>query len=257
MDYHVHSTQSYDGRSSMFEICQKAVELGIAEIGFSEHMDFDPIDWGFGFFDYARYSSQIERTREFFKDRLVIRKGIEIDYQHSFEEKIKMWLREKQFDFTIGSVHYLNHVIISRQTAEEENLEERYNTYLEEVSKSIESGLFDVVGHFDLLGRYIGNGVSELEDFCCKKKKMILRRIREKRIFLEVNTKAFREGYGDTIPSKRIIDQYIEDDGKLISLGSDAHSTNEISSGIKEALDYLSQYTEGQVELLFERKDDS
>lgn len=256
MDYHIHSTQSYDGKSSIFESCQKALELGIAEIGFSEHVDFDPVDWGFGFFDYDRYTSQIRRTREFFKDKIVIRQGIEIDYQHSFEEEIKVWLRKKQFDFTIGSVHYLNHVIINPQTAEGEELEERYNAYLKEVSRSIESGLFDVVGHFDLMGRYIGNRLSELEDFNHRKKmKRILRRIKEKRIFLEVNTKALREGYGDTIPCRKIINQYIEDGGKLISLGSDAHSTKEIGSGIKEVLDFLSQYTERQVELLFERKE--
>ena len=64
VDYHVHSNHSCDGKSSIPEMCQKAVELRIEEIGFSEHMDFEPKDWGYGFFNYERYSSEIEAAEE-------------------------------------------------------------------------------------------------------------------------------------------------------------------------------------------------
>jgi len=75
VDYHVHSNHSCDGKSSIPEMCQKAVELGIEEIGFSEHVDFEPKDWGYGFFDYERYSSEIEAAQESFNNKIVIRKG--------------------------------------------------------------------------------------------------------------------------------------------------------------------------------------
>jgi histidinol-phosphatase (PHP family) len=59
VDYHVHSSFSCDGESTIFEMCEKAVEVGLVEIGFSDHMDFDPKDWGYKFFDYNSYSSEI------------------------------------------------------------------------------------------------------------------------------------------------------------------------------------------------------
>jgi len=56
---------------------RKAVDLKITEIGFSEHVDFDPQDRCFGFFNYGKYTSEIENARETFKDQLIVRKGIE------------------------------------------------------------------------------------------------------------------------------------------------------------------------------------
>jgi histidinol-phosphatase (PHP family) len=62
VDYHVHSTFSCDGRSSINDLCEKAIELKFREIGFSEHVDFDPSDEGFGFFDYENYQSAIKEA---------------------------------------------------------------------------------------------------------------------------------------------------------------------------------------------------
>ena len=69
VDYHIHSNHSCDGKSSIFEMCQKAIELGIEEIGFSEHVDFEPRDLGFGFFNYDEYTSEIGDVQDFYKDR--------------------------------------------------------------------------------------------------------------------------------------------------------------------------------------------
>jgi histidinol-phosphatase (PHP family) len=256
VDYHVHSTFSCDGRSSIFELCQKAVELGIAEIGFSEHVDFDPTDWGYGFFNYDTYSSEIKRVQEFFEGKLVIHKGVEIDYQRCFEIKIKSWLRDKRFDFTIGSVHYLDHQIIGQQLVAKGDLSRKYDAYLDEVTKSVESGLFDIIGHFYLLRRYAESQRSELDDSYHKEKvKRILKRIMEERTYLEINSKGLREGHGEPIPTRKTVNEYIEDGGRLVSIGSDAHSVKELGNGVKEILDYLSQYDERHLEILFERSE--
>ena len=76
VDYHIHSTFSHDGHSSLFQMCQKAVDLGIEEIGFSEHMDFEPEDWAYGYFNYKQYTHQIEQAQTVFNNQIVIQKGI-------------------------------------------------------------------------------------------------------------------------------------------------------------------------------------
>ena len=253
VDYHVHSNQSCDGKSSISEMCQKAIELGIEEIGFSEHVDFEPKDWGFGYFNYERYNSEIKNAKESFGNRLVIRKGVEIDYQRCFEDDIMEWLQDKEFDFIIGSVHYLDDEIIGGQLVRRKDLGRIYDDYFSEVTCSIRSGFFDVVGHFDLVARYVDNRRSELKNFDCHEGiRTILEEVMENRIYLEINSKGLREEYRDTMPSRKIVDKFIENGGKLISIGSDAHSAEEIGSGIREILLFLSNYDGNKLELLFE-----
>ncbi|MHA2347036.1 MAG: PHP domain-containing protein, partial [Candidatus Hodarchaeales archaeon] len=85
-DYHVHSCHSSDSEASILDMCRKARQIGMKEIGFSEHVDFDPHDWGYGYFDYERYTTDIDRVRELFSDTLIIRKGVEVDYQQWVED---------------------------------------------------------------------------------------------------------------------------------------------------------------------------
>ena len=42
MDYHIHSNYSADGEMTLSEACLRAIELGIDEIAFTDHID---IDW--------------------------------------------------------------------------------------------------------------------------------------------------------------------------------------------------------------------
>jgi len=253
VDYHVHSSHSCDGKSSIPEMCQKAVELGIEEIGFSEHMDFEPKDWGYGFFNYERYSSEIEAAQDSFKNKIVIRKGVEIDYQYCFESDVREWIRNKRFDFTIGAVHYLDHEIISHELVKSKDLSRIYEMYFEEVVRSIESRLFDVIGHFDLVSRFLSEGRSEPKSFdYWGGVNTVLEGIIEKKIHLEVNSKGLRETYKDTMPSREIVKEFIRNGGTLVSIGSDAHSIPEIGNGIKEILDFLEECDGNGLRSLFE-----
>lgn len=251
VDYHIHSNHSCDGTATIMEICQEAIRLGIAEIGFSEHMDFEPKDWGFGFFNYERYTSEIKSAQESFKDKLVIHKGVEVDYQHVFEEEIRKWLVGKEFDFVIGSVHYLDHEIIDSKLIEHRDLRELYKAYFSEVIYSIKCGLFDVIGHLDFPRRFVGNRVPRVRDLDYKKgMNAVLGVILEKKMYLEINSSLLEET--EMMPSKETFRQFVENGGKLISVGSDAHSTKEVGHGIKEVLSFLEAFNEKKLKLLFE-----
>ncbi len=257
VDYHVHSTESCDARSSIFEMCQKSINLGMVEIGFSEHVDFDPSDRGYGFFNYDRYSSEIEKVRKLFKNRLVIRKGVEIDYQNKYEKKIKEWLESKRFDYKIGAVHYVAGKIIDMKPISNSDLERLYPKYFNEVINSVESRLFDVVGHLDCMLKQDNNITDGRTGFdYWEEIQTVLEEIMNKQTYLEVNTKLFalrraRAYRAEMIPNKRIVQEYLDKGGKLISVGSDAHSTTELGCGIDMLLNYLDRHKEKQFVLLF------
>src|SRR5437879_6163847 len=112
IDYQVHSAISHDGRATILEQCARAVELGLDEIGFSEHKDFDPHDPVVNHFDYDLYRTQIETARQLHSDSLKIRMGVEIDYQRWFEDDIRRFLGHHAFDFVLGSVHYVDRIMV-------------------------------------------------------------------------------------------------------------------------------------------------
>ena len=134
------------------------------------------------------------------------------------------------------------------------SLERIYIAYSSEVINSIRSGLFDVVGHLDIIRKHRSN--------CCRGPRdptgeegieAVLKETMDKEMYLEVNAKlsVLREGCRDTMPSKDIIEEYIESGGRLLSIGSDAHSSEELGSGIEDILRFLANYDENQVRLLF------
>lgn len=79
----------------------------------------------------------------------------------------------------------------------------------------------------------------------------ILEKIIEKRMYLEINSKLFTLNRAEIIPNKTVVAEYVNKGGKLISVGSDVHSTTEPCCGIAEMLGFLDSYNEDRVRLLF------
>lgn len=254
VDYHIHSTHSYDGRSTIIELCHTAIEIGLAEIGVTDHMEFEPNDAGYGFFQYDQYTTDIEEVRGIFKDKLVIRKGIEIDYQHCFEAEIARWLQDKDFDFIIGSVHYLDHTLISYPYVVKRNLKSLYARYNQEVIQSIESSLFDVIGHFDLVSKYVDENRADHKQFNHTKTiQQVLKAIVETHHYFELNSKWARPRTSSkTILSQQdLLHQYLKWGGTRISVGSDAHSTDELRRGLNLVLESIIPLKHPKIHYLF------
>jgi histidinol-phosphatase (PHP family) len=257
VDYHVHSTFSCDGRSSINDLCEKAIELEFREIGFSEHVDFDPSDEGFGFFNYDAYKSAIKEAQLLFKNRLTIRGGVEIDYQKRFENQIRDWLKGKNFDFIIGSVHYVKGELINQQILAKKDLKEIYGEYFTEVQNSIESSLFNFVGHLDIIRKYAPHrAVQRKGPEYAEKLDSILETIRERKMFLEINSKMSVLGHRvpEMLPSKETLKRYFDLGGKRISIGSDAHSKEELGSGVKETFDFLEKNSQTNIQIIFQKE---
>jgi histidinol-phosphatase (PHP family) len=153
-------------------------------------------------------------------------------------------------------VHYVKGEIINQQLLAKRNLKEIYKEYFDEVEKSVESRLFDVVGHLDIVRKYVANGVIQRENLERKKLEAILEEIRDSKMFLEINSKpsVLRHGLLETLPSKETIRIYFDYGGKHISIGSDAHSVKELGSGIKETFEFLAQNSQINIYLLFEKE---
>ncbi len=241
-DYHVHSNFSIDSRMSMSDACIKAMELGLTEIAFTDHVDLDWPDNLFPAFDINALDKCIDETEEIkekFRAYITVKKGVEIGLQpHTLEECSKI-VTSYPFDFVIASVHIVGRTDPSFPSYfESKNKEQSFIRYYEEILSLV--GAFDdfsVLGHLDYVKRYspypykdddhkIGSDIID----------EILKALIRKNKGIEVNTSGYRHISNSPMPHFDVIKRYRELGGEIITLGSDAHHTRYIGLNFKEAM---------------------
>jgi len=237
IDYQVHSVRSHDGRATILEQCARAVKIGLDEIGFSEHKDFDPADPVVDYFDYDAYMREIDVARSHFGDTLKIRAGVEIDYQIWFEDRIGDYLRDHRFDFVIGSVHYVNReMVMTPEYNATRDCRRAYRDYFAAVRDSVESGLIDVLGHLEYANRrgVAAWGVYDPEPYSGELAALFERMI-AREVALEINTAGLHQNIGLTYPCEKTVSLYAAAGGSLLSIGSDAHHPNQLGHAYSTA----------------------
>ncbi len=241
IDYHVHSDNSFDGTANIYNICKSAIKKGISEICFTEHFSVDPTDVSYNVLDYNRYHKEIEECKEAFKNKLVIKEGLEIGepYIPNLKDELNKQVKEMNLDFIIGSVHNINTLKL-RTYIKGKNKKEIYEDYFKEIYKLAEDSDIDVVGHLDLMKRYayddFGNyNFNDYKDILS----IILKKVIERNIGIEINTSGFRNSVKESYPSIEVLRLYKELGGEIITIGSDSHNTEDVFKGYLLAIDML------------------
>ncbi len=221
----------------MAEQCTMAASMGLDEIGFAEHKDFDPNDPVVNHFDPIAYTADIDMARTSFEGRLKIRHGIELDFQQWFVDDLHRWLIQHAFDYVISSVHHID----GRMLMTPEYLEvypteqEAYTAYHTAVLNSIQSGALDIVGH---LGYAQKRGTGLFGEFRVGSYKDQLAEIFslmvDNHIALEVNTAGLYQPAAVTYPDWTVLELYYDLGGRLVTLGSDAHHPSRIAARMQE-----------------------
>jgi histidinol-phosphatase (PHP family) len=137
------------------------------------------------------------------------------------------------------------------------DLKEIYREYFDEVENSVESRLFNVVGHLDVVRKYSVNRVNhQANSEYWKKLEAVLEEIRDSRMFLEINSKpyALKPRWLGVSPNKKAIKRYLDCGGKRISIGSDAHSKEELGNGVKQTFNFLVRNSQTSIDLPFWRE---
>lgn len=232
-DMHMHSHFSGDSQADSYTIVQKACELGLKGICFTDHLDIDyKEEPGLFDLDIAAYRKEILSVKETFKDKLDIGWGIELGLQPYLENENQKILTNYPFDFVIGSTHVVKQVDIYYPNFYDGRKEEDcYREYFEETLKNAQSSVdFDVYGHLDYVVRY---GPNKNKYYSYEKYAdvldEILRTIIEKGKGIELNTAGFKYGLGHAHPIIPVLKRYKELGGEIITLGSDGHAPEQIA----------------------------
>jgi len=239
IDYHLHSTHSADGEASIAEMCEAAVQRGLLEIGFAEHLDFDRDDPMYGYFDDGAYTAAIVEARETYAGRLVIRKGIEFDFRRAYGTEVGEVLAAWDFDYLIGSVHTAaGHRIwrLSREAPPDLDVRGLLADYFAEVEALAASGWCHVIGHFDYVFKQLPGLVAAQRDaWYWQQVRRILKRCIAGGVAIEVNTHHIMDrGWGPAADAE-ILDRYRALGGRLVTVGSDAHRPSDVAHGFARA----------------------
>ena len=107
VDLHVHTEFSCDSETDM-ELCVKhAIHRKIQTICFTEHVDFNPVDYGYLYYDSKRYFEKLNCMKETYSDSLRILAGMEFGEPHLYPEELRH-LSEYPYDYIIGSMKFAN-----------------------------------------------------------------------------------------------------------------------------------------------------
>lgn len=242
IDSHIHTDYSPDCNAKMEDIVIKAVELGLKKITFTDHVDYDSPDELFvGEIDYSEYMKEIKYLRDKYKE-IEILMGVEIGYQPHLNNKLNEFIKSYPFDFVICSMHSCEGLdLYNGDFFKGKTQTQSYMRYFESVKHCIETyDNYDVYGHLDYIVRYgsFDNKKLRYEDF----KEIIdeiLGMIIQKGKGIEVNTSGFRYNLNATHPNTDIVRRYIEMGGTIITIGSDAHKTDNICRDFEQTIKIL------------------
>jgi len=238
IDYHIHSDLSVEAYSSVEAVCERAVQIGLTEIAFTEHYDTEPADQGYGFYSYEKSRDAVDRMRELFGDRLSVKLGVEVDYQTVYETEIAEFLEGKRYDVVLGARHWLDGALIGHDFFEGKTEQDSYERYFESVLPLVESGLFDVLAHIDLVKRHGTERYGTFDaDRWMERIDPILRKLAETGMGLEINTSGVRQAPGEPYPGLAVLRRYRELGGTLVTVGSDAHRVEHVGADIKTGIE--------------------
>jgi histidinol-phosphatase (PHP family) len=241
LDAHLHTEQSPDSAVPIDVYAELAVERGIAEIAITDHVDFDPRDPAF---EYSRYDDRERVVRgaaeRWARQGVVIRFGAELTYNRRWEDDVRAHLKRYRYDYVIGSVHdwpespYWGSGV--REWVTGRSLDEVLAPYYTEIVAAARSGLFDTIGHLDVVKRYLHPYITAA-DLATRPdlQEPALTAIIESGSALEVNSSGLRYPGSETYPSAAVVARYRELGGERVVVGSDAHSRGAFAGRLDES----------------------
>ena len=261
LDAHVHTNLSPDSNVAIDDYAASALERGIAEIAITDHVDFEPGAYAFGYTTFEDRERIVRGAAERWGPLGVhIRFGAELTYDRSWEADIRAHLARHAYDFTIGSVHdRVDSPYHPRRVGawvEGRSLAEIVALSFDEVEAAARSGLFDAIGHIDGVKRYLFPHITPAAfEAAPELYEPILHALVESGTALEVNTSGLRYTIQQSFPHPAIVSRFRELGGRAVTVGSDAHRLDQLSWGLADG--YAMAAKAGFRELTFRRGPDA
>ena len=257
LDYHTHSKFCRHAQGEIEAYVQAAIDLGMQEVGCSDHAplpdNYDPQHRMTLEEYYSAYAPEVSTLVQKYRGKIRIKRGIECDHLEWTGEWTKKFIAENDFDFVIGSVHFMgpkgSEKALFGPGYDASELPGLYESYFRAVRDSARSGMFDIIGHCDLVKK-LGSCTSKKVDEVAW---AALEEIKKSDLCIEINTSGWRRAEQEAYPSERIL-SFAKDLAIPMTLGSDAHTPDDVGREFPKAIALIEQYGRGRVSTFEKRQ---
>jgi histidinol-phosphatase (PHP family) len=241
-DYHTHTYRCGHAVGTLREYIEAAIAKGIDEIGLTDHVwlyYLDPAQrdpgWAMPEQDFDGHYAEMVALRDEYRGRIAVRVSVEADYIEGREDDLARMLRRYDFDYVLGSVHFMDGWLMDHpdfaHRFRQERVAEIYRRYYRKLRNAVRLGLFDLLAHFDLPKKFgdlpeedVADAVGETLDL-----------VREHDLAIELSSAGFRKPIGESYPSDVILRE-MHRRNIPIAFSSDAHAPEEVGAGYDQLL---------------------
>jgi histidinol-phosphatase (PHP family) len=222
---------------------EAAAERGIGYLGVSEHVyrfRSALAVWRHPFW-VMNATDDVDEYCAFVRDETALALGIEADFVPGREDRMANLLEARDWDYVIGSIHFLLDRALDMRgdwdvwrSADPEKV---WRRYFETLGEAARSGLFDVLGHPDLVK--VWGAEAPLPDGDLRRfYDLAMDGIADSDVAIEVSTAGLRKPVGEIYPAPAFLEMCV-DAGRPIALSSDAHQPGDLAFRYDEALELL------------------
>lgn len=225
---HTHYSPDADPKATFSAYIEKAQQLGLTSLTFTDHHDLDPAHPLFKTpIDFKTYYQDFLNVKA--TSTIAIHFGVEVGYQSHVKAELRSFLKSYPFEHVILSIHYLEKKDLYTQVYfQGKTKKEAYQRYFETCLEAINAiDDFHTFGHLDYIPRYAPFGDYDYADYQGIMDDILLALIRKNKA-LEINTSGFVTE-GRAYPKKEVIDRYLILGGTKFTYGSDAHKVDDLA----------------------------
>lgn len=234
--FHVHTFRCrHAGEEREETYIQKAIELGIQEMFFTDHCPFpgNPFRYRMDLSELPDYVSTLQELKQKYAGRIDIRIGLETEYIPTYQAYYEELRESENYDLLLLGQHF---VLLPEGIYNFESREKFYEPehLAEGMIQGMESGFFNVVAHPDLIFRRRKAWDAEMEQIANRIKECAART----GVVLEQNIDSMVTTWNNKKKREYWPEFWSElPDGVRTIYGLDAHSTADLEQNYKVQLE--------------------
>ena len=255
VDCHTHTQYSVDSEADINIMIERACDLNLAAYAITDHCEcnrwyseshykdattYRYFDFGQ---DFENSVSAVTELKEKYRGKLNLICGVEMGQATQEFDVAEKIVSDKRLDFVIGSIHQVpdteDFAFLDYSSMDWKAMYELMQTYMLEINKLCKWGKFDVLGHLTYFLRYFQNhwnlkfDISTFDDII----EASFHELVQKGKGIEINTSGLRNPkIKETFPSLKYVKMFRELGGEIISIGSDAHTVEDLGTGTFEGV---------------------
>lgn len=233
-DYHTHTYRCGHAVGELRDYVESALAKGIGEIGLTDHLwlywlpeEERNNEWAIQQSEYDAHYAEMLAIRSEYHGRINVRVAVEADYVHGHEDQLLEILSRYEYDFILGSVHFMDGWMIDApeysHLYREQRIAEVYRRYFTNLQRAARLGFADVLGHIDLPKKFGFLPEEDVTDIVGE----TLNVIAAAGVAVEISTAGLRKPIGEIYPSEAIVREMKSREIAVV-LSSDAHKPEEV-----------------------------